>query len=117
MTLAMAKKAPEDPRALEFGARLKRLMASRGETNSSLARKANVEPPTVSRFVNGHRIPRTDILGKIARALDCTVDDLIPPDPKLPPLPTLRLVPDEGLPSGLVEFFEKVPPPPGNRRR
>lgn len=42
-----------------------------------LARRANISEVTISRYINGTRIPRIDILVKIAQALECRPGDLI----------------------------------------
>lgn len=46
-------------------------------SQEELAKKANVNRVSISRYEAGERIPSLAIAAKIARALNCTLDDLL----------------------------------------
>jgi transcriptional regulator with XRE-family HTH domain len=48
-----------------------------GMTQVQLAEKIGVNPVTMSRWMNGVRPPTVYALKRIARALGCTIDDLV----------------------------------------
>lgn len=48
-----------------------------GLSQGALAEKAGVTVMSICRYENGKRIPPLDIAVKIAKALGCTVDDLL----------------------------------------
>ena len=63
----------------EFGLRLQQL--SRGKYDykkNKLAELAGLSPKTVGRYMRGERVPDAMTLRKIARALNCSIDDLLP---------------------------------------
>ena len=49
-----------------------------GLTQKELAARVGIMAHTVSMYETGSRVPKTDILAKIATALDCEITDLIP---------------------------------------
>lgn len=49
----------------------------RGWTQSDLCRRARLSQPQLSRYETGDRTPSVSHLAAIAKALGCTVDDLI----------------------------------------
>lgn len=64
----------------DFGTRLRLLRRSRGLTQDGLARQAGLQVSTVARLEQGAlRNPRMHTLRKLARALESTVDVLVPP--------------------------------------
>lgn len=48
-----------------------------GWTQKDLAYAIGVSPASISRYINGARVPDGYILLKLANALECTADDLI----------------------------------------
>lgn len=60
----------------EFGRRMKKLMFRRHITQEELTKKTGITQCMISRYVNGISIPTFINVDKIARALNCSVDDL-----------------------------------------
>ena len=52
-------------------------MNYRGISQRELARMTNTPENTLGRYLNGQSIPRADKIVNIAKALDCTVSELI----------------------------------------
>lgn len=50
---------------------------AKGWTQEELAHEANVTRVSIARYEAGERIPNVLIADRIAKALGCTVDDLI----------------------------------------
>ena len=68
-----------------LGERLKELLAKKGMTQHDLAERAGCTEAAISHYVKGDRVPRSNVLSKIAIALDTTSDYLsegIPADAK-----------------------------------
>ena len=65
----------EDVWRREFGRRLRKRMARKGLTQSELAEKVGVSQVMLSNFMTGRSMPGFYIVDKLARALDCSVDD------------------------------------------
>ena len=61
---------------MEFGERLLLVLKERTTTQRELAEKININETALSRYVNGSRKPRMDILVNIARALNVSVEYL-----------------------------------------
>ncbi len=61
---------------MEFGERLLLVLKEKGITQRELAEKININETALSRYVNGLRKPRMDILVNIARALNVSVEYL-----------------------------------------
>jgi transcriptional regulator with XRE-family HTH domain len=59
----------------QFGVVLSRLLATRGLTQSDLARSLGVAPATVARWMGSSRTPTAESVTKIARQLDLAEDD------------------------------------------
>ena len=55
-----------------------------GLSQMALAIKANVGQTTISAIERGEMVPTIEIAQRLARALDCTVDKLLEPDPAEP---------------------------------
>lgn len=62
---------------IQFSTRLYNLMLERGMTQAALAEKIGVTDVSMSRYVTGKRIPRSDVLNKIARYFGVSVDYLL----------------------------------------
>lgn len=59
--------------------RLKEILELKGMTQKELADKADVTEVSISRYVNGSRIPNAQLAGKIAQILDSSVEELFLP--------------------------------------
>lgn len=66
-----------------FSERLRMQMRHRGIVQKDLANKIGVSEVTISHYMNGVNVPRTDVTVKIANALHCSVDFLSNPYKKL----------------------------------
>ncbi|MBO5175718.1 MAG: helix-turn-helix transcriptional regulator [Eubacterium sp.] len=60
-----------------FSERLFELMKSKKLSQKELAEKAGVTESAMSYYVKGERIPRSDVLTRIAKALGTTMDYLL----------------------------------------
>lgn len=60
-----------------FSERINLLMNQYHLTQKQLADKAKVTEAAMSYYVKGERTPRSDVLGRIAKALDTTTDYLL----------------------------------------
>lgn len=60
-----------------FGERLLNLLQKQGITQKQLADRLNTTEATLSRYVNGDREPKADMLANIATALNTTSDYLL----------------------------------------
>ena len=63
-----------------FSSRIKAAMEKQQMSQKQLAIKANVTESAMSYYVNGERIPRSDILSRIAAALGVSTDYLLGTD-------------------------------------
>lgn len=59
---------------------LKRLREKAGLTQEQLGQKLGVGQSTVGMWETGERLPRADKLPELAKALGCTIDDLLKPE-------------------------------------
>lgn len=57
--------------------RLKEIRISKGMTQTDIAEMLNVRQATVSLWESGISMPRADMLIKLAKLLNCTIDDLL----------------------------------------
>ncbi len=57
--------------------RLKQLRAKEGLTQLQLAKKAGVTLAYIGRLETGHYDPQLSTLKKLAKALNCTISDLV----------------------------------------
>ena len=57
--------------------RLKELRIKKEITQKELSKKLNVKQNTISQWETGERLPRADKLFKLAKILNCTVDELL----------------------------------------
>lgn len=60
-----------------FSERITALMKQKDLRQKDLAAKAGVTESAMSYYVNGSRIPRSDVLSRIAKELDTTADYLL----------------------------------------
>ena len=60
----------------DFGWRLRRAMAIRGVSQEELADRTNMSQATISHYVMGKRSPSFYNIDRIAKALDCSIDEL-----------------------------------------
>lgn len=59
--------------------RVEAAMKAAGESRLGLAEKTGIARPTLNRSLDGHRAFNTDELGRIARALDVDIVQLVHP--------------------------------------
>ena len=62
---------------MKRGTRLRRIRQYRGIPVPELAKAVGIAPMTLYRYEQGARIPRMDIVVKLAEVLHCNVSDLI----------------------------------------
>ena len=55
---------------------IKRLRIQAKLTQEDVAKALNIRQSTVSMWENGKNVPRSEMLPKIARLFDCTIDEL-----------------------------------------
>lgn len=74
---------PSDPDTMsevqfrrEFGIRLRRLMERKRITQSELAERMGVSQTRISGYVRGKNTPSIFMVNKIAKALNCSIDEL-----------------------------------------
>ena len=60
----------------EFGIRLSRLMRFKGIMQSELSELTGITQASISQYINGKKSPTFYTVDKIARALDCSLEDL-----------------------------------------
>lgn len=63
-----------------FAERLGQQMTQRQMTRKELAASAGISQMTISRYLNGQQSARIDIILRLAKALNCSVDDLVAVD-------------------------------------
>jgi transcriptional regulator with XRE-family HTH domain len=84
-------------RMSELGPILVSARRKAGMTLRDVSEKSNLSRATIINYEKGRRMPRVDDLQKIADALGCEVNVLIP-NPPLPPTPEVS--PESGEPGG-----------------
>lgn len=72
------KDAPRHLSKQEFGQRLKRKMVEKGMHHAELARRAELPRNNISTYINGRSYPSEISLGKLAKALGVSMDELLP---------------------------------------
>ena len=60
----------------EFGVRLRKVMELKGVTQLELSEKTGINKVTISRYITGRMSPSFYAVDKIAKALNCTIEDL-----------------------------------------
>lgn len=61
--------------------KIKKLMKDQNLNQKQLAEKAHVTEASMSKYLSGNRNPRTDVIVKIAKALNTSVNYLLDNDP------------------------------------
>lgn len=61
----------------KFSEKVRKVMGYRCISQRELAHLAKIPEPTLSRYLNGQRIPGADQIVNIAKALDCSTSELI----------------------------------------
>src|SRR5437899_2997431 len=62
-----------------FGSRLRELRQGRSTTQADLAREAQVALSHLAKLEKGEAAPGLDLLDRLAKALETTITDLLPP--------------------------------------
>ncbi len=62
---------------MNIGEKVKKIRLAKGLTQFELARKVNVSRPLITQIERGTRIPSILLSQDIAKALNCTIEDLI----------------------------------------
>lgn len=60
----------------EFGIRLYRIMYDKGVTQSELSEMTGITQSNISNYITGRKTPSFYTVDKIARALDCSIEEL-----------------------------------------
>lgn len=66
----------EDQFRHEFGIRLRRMMERKKITQSELAERMGVTQCRISNYIHGKNTPSVFAVNKIAKALNCSIDEL-----------------------------------------
>lgn len=66
----------EDECRTEFGIRLYRIMYRKGITQSELSSLTGITQSNISNYITGTKTPSFYTVDKIARALDCSIEEL-----------------------------------------
>lgn len=67
----------DDQYCVEVGHRLRSIIRKKRVTQHELSEKTGISPVTISKYINGKACPTLATIHKIARAMDCPVEDLI----------------------------------------
>lgn len=77
------RKLPSDSRSMsekecnaEFAARLRSIMRFKGCSQKELSERTGISQPTLSNYTTGKTSPNFYNIDRIAKALDCSVDEL-----------------------------------------
>ncbi len=87
---AMPRTDRNKPIGTGFGSRLSGLRQARGLSQRDLAKALGVKQPTVSYYESQDGHPQADVLTKLAKVLEVTVDELLGTPGNRLPLPTER---------------------------
>lgn len=68
---------PRRPAEPHVGLRVRRLRVAAGLTQAQLAERVEAANETISRIERGKLAPSVDLLGKIAKAVGTTIDDVL----------------------------------------
>ena len=66
----------EDEYRIEFGYRLRNMMGIKGINQLELSNRTGISQPQLSNYMSGKNTPSNYIVRKIARALNCSIDEL-----------------------------------------
>ena len=67
----------EEEWRMRFADKLSYLIQRRGCTQSEFAEEAGLSEKTLNRYVNGNRTPKATTLINLARAFECSLNELI----------------------------------------
>ena len=70
-------RAGEEAQARSFGQRLRATRLHAGLSQSALEGRSGIPKARLSRYENGHVVPSTETLGRLARALECSEASLL----------------------------------------
>ncbi len=62
----------------DFHSKLKAKIKEKGYTQKEFSKLAGLTEGQLSHYLSGYRLPRTDILERIAKALDTSIESLLP---------------------------------------
>ncbi|HBN00292.1 MAG TPA: transcriptional regulator [Firmicutes bacterium] len=62
---------------MKFNERVKMFMNEKKMTQKQLAEKTGITEASMSKYLNGERTPRIDVVANLSKALGVTTDDLI----------------------------------------
>lgn len=74
-----------EPQRNQDPARVRRRRIEAGLTQGALASKAEISQAYISMLEKGAASASAPVLSRLARALGCTIPDLMPPDPAQTP--------------------------------
>ena len=74
---------------MSIGSILRERQGKQKMTQTSFAKKLDISPTTLNGYINDHREPDAQMLSRLAKALDTTIDYLVngdspPPEPENP---------------------------------
>jgi len=73
---------PQPKSRRNVAANVRRLRQAAGLTQAQLASAADVADATISRIERNRLVPSVELAGRLAKALDASVDNLLGPTPK-----------------------------------
>lgn len=85
----------------QIGATITELRLKRGLTQKKLAKLTNITEASLSRYENGLREPKIQVLVRLADALDCSLDYLVGKEPQ-----TTQSIPDPEYMALAQEIYE-----------
>lgn len=62
---------------ISFGQRLKSAISSAGLVQADAAEKLDIALPTLSKYINGHRVPDADLVIRVAKLSGCDINWLL----------------------------------------
>ena len=62
---------------MKFEEKLKSIMQQQGLTQKELATRSGITEASMSKYLNGERTPRIDVIINLSRALEVTTDELL----------------------------------------
>jgi len=92
----------------EIGARLQKLLYVKNMSQRELSEIIGVRDVTVSRYVNGQRVPKADVAARIAQALGTTTDYILGRDTSDPEVSYDRIMRDVERYSGQWTKAQKI---------
>ena len=71
---------------LVFQKNIKRLLIENDLNQAELAKKTGLSEATISRYINGSRLPAARVTSKLTKALNCSYNDLFEEKKEISPL-------------------------------